>query len=124
MLVGWLRNRYGGAGLLAAAMVWGLSAVALALAMQANLAASGQMHIHRVDAAERLVRQLHLAAIVWSVGFTTLQLASFLTFTLVLRASYHLRTAVCFALGAGIVMLGDGLGLFVVLLWLRVTLGA
>ncbi len=124
MLFAWLRNRDGIAGLLFGVALWVFSAVALALAMQANLRASGLVRTCGAGGAELLIRHLHVTATVWGIGFTALQLASLLALTFVLRSCYRLRTAICFVMGAGAVMLGDVLGLFTLLLWLGVTLGA
>ena len=62
--------------------------------------------------------------VLWCTAFTLLQLASFLLFTFVLRASWRLRSAVCFALAAGLVITGDVAGLLALLVWLGFTLGA
>ncbi len=65
-----------------------------------------------------------LPVVLWCAAFTLLQLASFLLFAFVLRACWRLRSAVCFALAAGLVIAGDLAGLLALLVWLGVTLGA
>lgn len=102
----------------------GVAALAGALffAMRANLAADHAFANGIVRTAA--VKNLHRVAMGWGLGFTVLQLGSFLAFAFVLRSCYRLRSAVCFVLGAGAVMAGDALELLGVLIWLRVTLGA
>lgn len=121
-LLGWLRNGPGVSGLLGGGVVWALSLVALGMGMRANLAADGQRHLRSFAGTELLIQHLHGAAVLWTLCFTALQLGSFLTFALVLRASFRLRTAVCFSAGAGIVMAGDVLGLLGLLVWVGSTL--
>ena len=121
-LFGWMRCRQGVAGLAVGGVVWVLSLWALFFAMRANLAAD-HVFAHGVVRAVA-VRNLHWAAVAWGLGFTVLQLGSFLVFAFVLRSCYRLRSAVCFVLGAGAVMAGDALELLGVLIWLRVTVGA
>ncbi len=124
ILVGWLRNERGVAGLAGAGAIWALSATALGFAMRANLAAEERARLHSFGGAGLAIRHLHGAAVLWTLGFTVLQLLSFLTFAFVLRACFRLRTAICFSVGAGLVMVGDVLGLLGVLVWVGTTLGA
>ena len=119
----WLRNGRGVAGLMGGAVLWVLSAVALGWAMRANLAADEQALLHDFGGAGVLIRHLHGSALIWGLGFTALQLLSFLLFAFVLRACYRLRSAVCFSVGAGLVMAGDVLGLLGLLVWIGVTTG-
>lgn len=121
MLFGWLRNERGVAGLAGGGLVWVLSAVALGFAMRANLAADGQGRVHDFGGAGLLIRHLHGSAVLWGLGFAALQLLSFFMFAFVLRACFRLRTAVCFSVGAGFVMLGDALGLAALLVWVGMT---
>ncbi len=123
MLFGWLRNERGVAGLAGGCLVWVLSAMALGFAMRANLAADEQGRVPDLGSAGVLVRHLHGSAMLWGLGFTVLQLVSFLTFAFVLRACYRLRSAMCFSAGAGFVMVGDVLGLFGLLVWVGMTTG-
>ena len=120
MLFAWMRNVGGLLGLVGGAALWALSGWALTLAMRANLAASA---LGRARGDGSVLDHLHGTAVLWSLGFTGLQLTSFLVFTFVLRACYRLRSAVCFAMGGGFVMLGDVAGLFALLVWLRMTEG-
>lgn len=122
-LYGWLRNERGVAGLAGGGVVWVLSAAALGLAMRANLAADEQALLHDFGGAGVVIRHLHGSAVLWGLGFTMLQLLSFLLFAFVLRACYRLRSAVCFSVGAGLVMVGDLLGLLGLLVWVGVTVG-
>ncbi len=93
------------------------------MSMRANLAASELGRVHDFGGVGVVIRHLHGAAVLWSVGFAALQLISFLISTFVLRACYGVRSAVCFSMGAGSVMLADGAGLFGLLVWLGMTLG-
>lgn len=110
------------AGLVGGGVVWLLSLGALVFGMRANVAAD-HVFLHGIERTVA-VRNLHRAAIGWGLGFSVLQLGSFLAFAFVLRSCYRLRSAVCFALGAGAVMAGDALELVGVLIWLRATVGA
>ncbi len=121
LLFGWLRNERGVAGMAGGGMVWALSVVALSFAMRANLAADEQGRVHDFGGAGLLIRHLHGSAVLWGLGFAALQLLSFFTFAFVLRACYRLRSAVCFTVGAGFVMLGDALGLAALLVWVGMT---
>ncbi len=123
MLNDWLRNERGVAGLAGGAAVWGLSAFALSLSMRANLAADDQGRLQQFAGTDVVIRHLHGTAVLWGAGFTALQLLSFLMFAFVLRACYRLRSAVCFSAGAGLVMAGDVLGLFVLMCWVGLTMG-
>jgi hypothetical protein len=118
----WLRNGRGVAGLLAGLLLWVLSAGALALSMHSNLAASLQQRTHPPGGAALVVRHLHSIAVGWSIAFSTLQLLSMLVTTLVIRACYRLRAAICFSLGAGSVMVSDLFGLLCLLIWVGTTL--
>ncbi len=122
LLFAWMDNGWGVSGLLAGGLLWLLSAGSLALAMRANLAASARQHELAFSGTEVLIRHLHGAAVFWTLGFTTLQILSFLLFAFVLRGGYRLRSAVCFAIGAGFVIFGDVLGLFGLLVWVGMTL--
>ncbi len=121
-LFGWLDHRWGVSGLIGGGLLWFLSAGSLALAMQANLAASAQQSRLPFGGAAMLGRHLHSVSVLWTLGFTTLQILSFLFFAFVLRGSYRLRSAVCFAVGAGFVIAGDVLGLFALLVWVGMSL--
>jgi hypothetical protein len=99
------------------------SAFCLAVAMHYNLDASDLSRGHGL--LERTaVARLHGVAVGWAGAFTFFQLAGFLVFTFVFRAAWRLRAAVCFTLGAGLVMVGDCVGLVCLLVWLRLTLGS
>ena len=115
----------GRAGLLVSLLVWSASVPALALAMQANETAFVLLHQHNVSLEQDgSVRGFHTHAVLWVLVFIALQLSAPLLLALTLRASYRLRTAVCFALSAGVAMMLDGLGLFGLLVWLWWTLGS
>ena len=118
----WLRNGRGVSGLLAGLLLWALSAGALTLSMQANLEASFLPRTQVFGGATLLMSHLHTLAVAWSVAFTTLQLLSILVTTFVIRASYRLRAAICFTLGAGSIMVADLLGLLGLLIWVGTTL--
>ena len=109
-LLGWI-------GVLGACAVWIASGFALAIAMHQISHASNPPARTRASSSE-------LAMMFWCAAFTLLQLTSFLLFAFVLRASWRLRSAVCFTLAAGLVMVGDAAGLLALLVWLGVTLGA
>jgi hypothetical protein len=96
---------------------------ALAFAMRQNLEASSlaQLHGTRVRPA---IEQMHGAAVGWSLGFTALQIASFLVVAFVLRTAWAWRSAVCYTVAAMLLILADSFGLFCLLVWLRITLGA
>ena len=113
----------GVAGLAFGGGLWALSAAALAVAMRRNLDASRLFALHS-DAGRAAVSHLHGSAVAWAVAFTLLQLGSFLVWAFVLRATWQLRTAVCYTLGAFLLMAGDCFGLFCLLVWLRLSLGA
>ena len=119
-LFSWLRNGRGVAGLLGGAAVWMLSEGLLTLAMRANWAAAEQMQVIERMRVERMVLHLNGSAVGWSLGFIALQLISFVIYAFVLRSCYRLRTAVCYALGAGLVMAADATALFGLLVWMRV----
>ncbi len=122
LLFAWRDNGWGVFGLLGGGLLWLLSAGSLALAMRANLTASAQQHNLAFAGTEVLIRRLQGAAVLWTFGFTTLQILSFLLFAFVLRGSYRLRSALCFAFGAAFVMIGDVLGLIGLLFWVARTL--
>jgi hypothetical protein len=103
--------------------LWALSAASLAFAMRQNALASGLSSLHSLAATAAITR-LHATAVAWAVGFTLLQLASFFVWTFVFRAAWRLRAALCYTLGAVLLMVGDCFGLFCLLVWLRITIGA
>ena len=113
-MLGWI-------GVLFACAVWIASVLALALAMHhiSHAPAPPRTHPARTGA-----RSSELAIALWCAPFTYQPLTSFLLFAFVFRASWRLRSAVCFALAAGLVMVGDGAGLLALLVWLGITLGA
>lgn len=122
LLFAWLDNGWGVSGLAGGGVLWLLSAASLACAMRANLTASTARQNLAFAGTEMLIHHLHGAAVLWTLGFTTLQILSFLLFAFVLRGSYRLRSALCFAFGAAFVMVGDVLGLIGLLFWVASTL--
>ena len=114
----------GRVGVAAGLLAWGLSVPVLAAMMQANEEASHLERTHGFAGAARSITHLHATAVVETVVFIALQITSLLLLTFTLRAAYRLRTAVCFTVGAAVPMLLDGLGLFALLVWLRLSLGA
>ena len=113
-LLGWV-------GVLLACAIWIASGFALALAMHHMSRASNPPRTH---SAGTNASSSDLPVVLWCAAFTLLQLASFLLFAFVLRACWSLRSAVCFALAAGLVIVGDLAGLLALLVWLGLTLGA
>jgi hypothetical protein len=111
------------AGLAFGAGLWALSAASLAVAMRQNLDASQLGSVHSL-AGKAAMTHLHQAALAWAFGFTLLQLASFLVCAFVFRAAWRLRTALCYTLSGFLLMAGDCFGLFCLLVWLRLSLGA
>ena len=113
-VLGWI-------GVLLACSLWIASAGALARAMARNAQTSSLLRAYpsRAEASSA-----DLSMVLWCIAFTLLQLTSFLLFAFVFRASWQLRSALCFLLAAGLVMVGDTAGLFALLVWLGVTLGA
>ena len=106
-------------------LVCSASVPVLAFAMRANEAASLRFRRHGFGLEhESSADMLHTQALLWGVLFVALQLAAPLLLAFTLRAAYRLRSAVCFALGAGIAMTLDALGLFGLLVWLWWTLGS
>jgi hypothetical protein len=116
-------NGRGVAGLAFGGGLWMLSAATLAVALRQNALASEVQSLHRLAAAPAITR-LHGAAVAWAVAFAALQVASFLVWAAILRTVWLLRAAVCYTLGAVMVMAGDCFGLFCLLVWLRISLGA
>jgi hypothetical protein len=119
-------ERNGGLGLAGLGFsggLWMLSGAALAVAMRHNVDASALGAAHTLRAKGLLAGE-HGAALAWSAGFTALQLAAFLAGAFVLRVAWHLRTAVCYTLSGCALIVADAFGLFCLLVWLRVTLGA
>jgi hypothetical protein len=110
-------------GLACGAGLWALSAAALAFAMRQNLDVSQLTPLHSA-AGRTAAAHLHGAAVAWALGFTLLQLASFLVCAMVFRAAWRLRTALCYTLSGFLLMAGDCFGLFCLLVWLRLSLGS
>ena len=118
-------RRFGRLGLAISLLVWGASVPALAFSMQANEAAFLVLRQRSSSLKyESRAGELHGHALLWGMAFVALQLSAPLLLAFTLRAEYRLRSAVCFALSAGIAMALDGLGLLGLLAWLRWTLGA
>ena len=109
-LLGWV-------GILVSCAIWIASVLALAFVM--HHLSSTSTHPVRTNPGSS-----DLAMVLCCAAFTLLQLTSFLLFAFTFRASWRLRSAVCFALAAGLVIAGDGAGLLALLVWLGVTLGA
>ena len=99
--------------------MWLASGFALALAMRHGIQsahAAGAQHAKPGSAISFMAAGC--------LVFTLLQLASLFLFAFVFRAAWRLRSAVCFSLAAGLVILGDAAGLLALLVWLGITLGA
>ncbi len=114
----------GRAGIVCGLGLWAVSVPVLALLMQANEAATQPGRLRGFGADGRSIAHLESIAVLSGLGFIALQIAAVLTLTFALRAAYRLRTAVCFTIGAGMPLLLDACGLFGLLLWLRLSLGA
>ena len=122
MLYEWFAKRSGQLGIAASLLVWAVSLPVLALVMQANQAAWRDGAFRGAELHEKLM-WLHAAAVFWSLVFVLLQLVAPLLLAFTLRATYRLRSAVCFSIGAGCAFLLDVVGLFAMLIWLRFRLG-
>ena len=114
-LLGWI-------GILVSCALWIASVLALAFVMH-HLSSTSTHPVHTRPSSSSSGSS-DLALVLCCAAFTLLQLTSFLLFAFVFRASWRLRSAVCFALAAGLVIAGDGAGLLALLVWLGVTLGA
>ncbi len=114
---------FGVAGLVFGGGLWTLSAGSLAIALRQNDLASKVAILH-IPAATSAMTRLHGEAVAWAVGFTVLQLASFLVWAGMLRSAWLLRAAICYTLGAVMLIAGDCFGLLCLLVWLRISLGA
>ncbi len=113
----------GWTGVLLACILWVASVLALAHAMNHLERASSLLRTYPGCGAPARDSS-DLPAVLWCSAFSFLQLASFLLFTFVFRAFWRMRSAVCFSLAAGLVIVGDAAGLFALLVWLGLTLGA
>ena len=113
-VLGWI-------GVLLACSLWIASAGALAHALAHNAQTSSLL---RAYPSRAQASNADLPMVLGCAAFTLLQLASFLLLAFVFRASWRLRTAMCFSLAAVLVMAGDAAGLLALLVWLGITLGA
>lgn len=114
-------------GVFGACAVWLVSALALVFAMGHgtwNSPFQPAQSAHATGSRHAQAGSADLLMAVGCMGFTLLQLASFLLFAFVFRAAWRLRSAVCFSLAAGLVVAGDVAGLVALLVWLGITLGA
>ena len=111
-------------GLLVASAVWIASAGALAHGLGPGLHTSSMPGPYPPHSAHATASSSDLPMVLWCTAFTFLQLTSFLLFAFVFRAAWRLRTAVCFTLAAGLIMVADAAGLLALLVWLGLTLGA
>ena len=118
-----LEARNGRIGVIASLVLWLLSVPVLWRALAANEAAEGRglYHLGRGSAG---AGTLHAIAVIWSLAFILLQLLAPLLLGFTLRASYGWRAAVCVSFSAGCALLLDGLGLFAMLIWLRLSVGS
>ena len=114
----------GWSGILVSCAAWIASATALAVAMRHLEHTSSLLRTYPAHSIPARETTSDLPAVLWCLAFTFLQLASFLLFAFVFRASWRMRSAVCFSLAAGLVLAGDAAGLLALLVWLGLTLGA
>jgi hypothetical protein len=100
-------------------MLWALSVCSLALAMNDNLAADKSAEALPLHNAAPYVTHLRAGAVFFAFGCTLLQLGTGLLATFVLRASWCLRAAACYAVGVCSIILADAFALFGLLVWMR-----
>ncbi len=117
---GWRRRWAARAGLAGWLLLWIASIGALLAAIKANEAAGLLGRVHGSLRAGGRIEHLHGVAVMWVMVLTVLQISSLLVGAGVLRGFYRLRVAVCFAVSVGTLVLGNGLWLFGLLVWMRV----
>lgn len=113
-------NWRGRLGLLVAFLLWVASVAALIAAVKANATAGLLARQHGKANVDVRVEHLRGLAVMWSLVLTGLQISSLLAGAGVLRVFYRLRSAVCFAVSGGAMILLNALWLFGLLVWLRV----
>ena len=109
-------------GVVASLGIWLLSLPVLWQSLAANQAAVGRglYHVGRGSAGPD---SLHGRAVLWGGLFVLLQLLAPLLLSFTLRACYEWRTAVCVSISTACSMLLDAVGIFSMLVWLRIRVG-
>jgi len=107
-------------GLLLPILLWVASIAALLAGIRANEAAGLLVRVHAARLLEERVEHLHGLAVMWCFVLTGLQISALVMGAGVLRGFYRLRSAVCFAVSGGTVIVLNVMWLFGLLMWLRV----
>ena len=114
---GWQRRWAARAGLAGSLLLWAGSILALMAAVQANETAGllGRGH----GGGRDRIAHLHGVAVMWAVVMAGLQIGAMVVGTGILRVGYRLRTAVCFAISVGALVMLNAAWLLGLLVWLR-----
>lgn len=112
----------GRVGNLASLVTWLVSFPVLGQSLAANQAAAGR-GLYHIGRGMQGPDALHARAVLWGLLFVLLQLLAPLLLCFTLRAFYRLRMAVCISITTACLLALDALGIFAMLVWLRIKVG-